>query len=64
MSFENFDFEIAQIDLLKIFDGSETIPKTGKSMEIQHGKWFMIFYMIMVSAVTGLRSLKRPDLPV
>ena len=30
MSFENFDFEIAQIDLLKIFDGSETMPKTGK----------------------------------
>lgn len=32
MSFENFDFEIAQIDLLKIFDGSETMPKTGKKV--------------------------------
>lgn len=30
MSFENFDFEIVPIDLLKIFGGSETMPKTGK----------------------------------
>lgn len=64
MSFENFDFEIAQIDLLKIFDGSETMPKTGKKYGNTAREVVYDFYMIMVSAVTGLRSLKRPDLPV
>ena len=64
MSFENFDFEIAQIDLLKNFDGSETMPKTGKKYGNTAREVVYDFLYDYGVRSDGIEVIETTDLPV